>query len=267
MSRQRKSREVSRTRLSESDNLKLNLKRRLNRAQEETASPTLKLTAFLRDSDEVVSNLMEFHMTIRSKITDLTANQASMLLAICCYRALHNGVDFTLYLSMEFLYNLLWKNGQDPIEIRNEKVRRTLFVTDIIFSYIRGNWFTFKDVEELPADVKEQIESLKWLPSFRTMQSWKQNWQLEKYLEIRIVPVESLINRNKFSPAQRYSGYTKGYGNDGSPAHPGKTKPSAELDGTDSEEYLPRFSLQEFDEFQTAIRLIEYAKAQRRQQK
>lgn len=236
-------------------------------SQEQTVAPTLKLLAYLRPTDEITTNSLEFHMTIQSRVTTLTDKQASMLLAVACYRAIHLGVDFTLYLTMEWLYNRLWKNGTDPLETRNQKVRHTLLVADVIFAYIRGQWFNFIDYEQLPLPVVEDVEALGWLPSERTFQSWRKHWQLETYFEIKIVPVEALLERSKYSQAERYSGYTRGYGNDGSPAHPGRTRHSPELDGEDSDRSPPQLSLQEFEEYQTVIRHIEYAKARRRQQK
>lgn len=239
----------------------------LNGSQAVTAAPTLKVLGYVHEAGELSSMSMEYHMTIRTKITDLSTKQASMLLAICSSRALTDGVDFTLYLAMEYLYNFLWRSGTDPLETTSEKVRKTLLVSDIIFSYIRGTWFNLKERERLPEQIIEEVSALGWLPNERTLQSWKVHWDLEKYLEVKIVPVEALINRNKYSTVERYSGYTKGYGNDGSPANPGRTKPTMELDGDDSERPPPQFNLQELDEYQSAIRLIEYAKARRRQSK
>lgn len=205
-------------------------------------------------------------MTIETRVSELSPKAISMLLAVANYRAVHIGVDFTLYLAMEYLYNRLWKFG-DPLEISSERIRKTVIVSDIIFSYIRGSWLNMSEYEYLPKQIREEILSLKWLPEERTMNSWKQHWDLERYLKVKIVPVEALINRQKFSSAERYSGYTRGYGNDGSPASPGKTRPTPELDGDDSEKPLPSFKLQEFEEYQTAIRLIEYAKGSRKQRK
>lgn len=239
----------------------------LNGSQEPTASPTLRLLTYVSQSNAVNDISMEFHMTIQTKVISLTDKQASMLLAVSCYRAVNVGVDFTLYLAMEFLYNRMWRNGRDPLETANEKIRKTLLLSDIILSYIRGAWLTFTDYEKLPQEVIDEILTLGWLPSDRTFNSWKRHWLLERYLKVKIVPVEALLDRSKYSTAERYTGYTKGYGQTGSPAQPGKTKHSSELDGDDSERPPPSFSLQEFNEYQTAIRLIEFAKARRRQQK
>lgn len=227
--------------------------------------PSLEVKLGINQSDDIRSYTMEFHMTIRSRISELSTKQASMLLAVATYRAVTEGVDFTLYLAMEYLYSFLWKSGHDPLETRNDKVRKTLVLSDIVFSYIRGQWLTFNEVEKLPEQIVDEVKSLGWLPNERTFQSWSQHWQLERYLRVHIVPVDALRDRSKYQTAERYSGYTKGYGNDGSPASPGKTRPTRELDGDDTEGPPSELPLQEFQMYQTAIRLIEYAKAQRRQ--
>ena len=108
----------------------------LNRSQEVTTLPTLRLLAYVSDNDEIVTSTMEFHMTIRQKVTDLSPKAASMLLSIANWRAIHQGVDFTLYLAMEFLYTALAKSGHDVLETRSDKIRKTLLVTDIVLNYI-----------------------------------------------------------------------------------------------------------------------------------
>lgn len=232
-----------------------------------TASPTLKVTSYVKPDDELSYIFTEFHMTIETRVSELTDKQASMLLSVASYKAVHEGIDVSLYMSMEFLYNFLWKNGRDPLETQNDKIRKTLLVSDIVLSYIRGSWLNLIEREKLPETVVDEIETLQWLPTERTLNSWHQHWQLERYLKIKIVPVESLINRNKYSTYERYSGYTKGYGNDGSPARVKRTKPTPELDGDSTDRTPPQLSLQEFEQYQTALRLIETARAHRIQSK
>lgn len=238
----------------------------LNRSQATTVSSTLKLLSYVREHDDIVSTTMEFHMTIRTKVTNLTPRQASMLLAMACYKAYKQGVDFTLYMALEFLYNRLKKSGQDPLEVKDKRIRETLLVTELILYYIRGNWLNFVDRERLPDDVREAVHNSGWIPSDRTATSWKQHWNLEKYLEVKIVPMEYLIERDKLSSAERYSGYTRGYGNDGSPPAPGKTRPSPELDGV--EPAVPEglhITLAELATYNDILSLIETKRAQRRQ--
>lgn len=220
--------------------------------------PTLEVLAYVsaRQADSLSLLCTEFHMTIRPKISELTPKQASMLAAIAVARAVHLGVDFTLYMSLEFLYNFLVKSGEDPLYIQNEKARKTMLLTELVLSSIRGTWYTLTEVEELPANVSAEIVSTGWLPSARTLDSWKQHWDLERYLQVRIVPVEQLINRNKLSTAERYTSYTRGYGQDGNATEPGKTKPSPELDGEDVPERQPEITLLEFETYTTILNQI-----------
>jgi hypothetical protein len=187
-----------------------------------------------------------------------------MLLSISVARAVYNGVDYTLYMSMEFLFNFLKKSGVDVLYIKNEKVRQTLLLAELVLIEIRGKWLNFIDVERLPEDITKEILATEWLPSDRTLNSWKQHWDLERYLSVRIVPVEHYINRVE-STAERYSGYTRGYGNDGNPPEPGKTRPTAELDGEDFVELPPRITLQELDKYNAILSTIEFGKAKKKQ--
>jgi len=229
--------------------------------------PTLKLTGYVSENEAISTTSMEFHMTIQPKISNLTQKQLSMLLSVGCVRSLVRGVDFTLYLVLEYLYFRLKKSGLDPLYEKDIKVRHTLLVAELILSHIEGTWFDFTEVEEIPNHVIMKVVESNWLPSNRTIDSWKQHWDLEKYLQVRIVPVETAMGRDKSSLAERYSGYTKGYGNDGSPMQPGKTKPTRELDGEDSEEQIPVIPLFELETYNTILFEIESAKARKRQNK
>lgn len=234
----------------------------LNRSQDVTARPTLKLLAYVSEEATVVNSNMEFHMTIRPRV-ELTPRAASMLLAIANARALLNGVDFTLYLAMEYLSSYLTKSGYDTMTVKNERVRQTLLVAELILTQIKGTWFNFREREEIPLEIFELIASTGWVPSDRVLQSWKQHWDLERYLSVRIVPVEHFLNRTP-TTAERYSSYTRGYGQDGNAPTPGKTRPSAELDGEELDESPPHITLQEFESYQTVLLAIERAKAEKR---
>lgn len=237
----------------------------LNRIAGGNLQPTLKMLAYVDQNKDLLSTtIMEFHMTIRPKVSELTPRQASMLLAIAVYRATNVGVDFTLYLAIEWLHNFLRKSGWDTLWISNERQRQTVLLSELVLAAIRGTWLTFKEYEPLEDEVREKILSSEWLPSERTMQSWKQNWAIERFLEVRIVPVETLIKRDKLSSAERYSAYTRGYGQDGNPPASGKTRPSPELDGEDYERPTPEFNLQEFETYVDIINSIEKAKAMKR---
>jgi hypothetical protein len=237
------------------------------RSQESTARPTLLMVGYVEPEQSVNSTSLEFHMTIRTRVSDLKPRQASMLLAVANVKAVTQGVDFTLYMAMEFLYDFLKKSGQDPLHIRDEKIRQTVLLSELILSSVRGEWFNFLEYEELPETVRGKIITSGWLPNERTVKSWSQHWDLEKYLKVQIVPVDTFRRRNRQSAAERYSSYTRGYGQDGDLPAPGKTRPSPELDGEDSERPPPSFTLQEYEQYIDIISSIESAKARRKQDK
>jgi hypothetical protein len=60
----------------------------------DTHAPTLMLVGYVQANESIVSTSMEFHMTIRTKISDLKPRQASLLLAVAVTRAITTGVDF-----------------------------------------------------------------------------------------------------------------------------------------------------------------------------
>lgn len=231
------------------------------RSQDRSVRPTLRLLAYVSEKDNV-GILSEFHMTIRLKVTVLTPKQASMLLTIANAKAIFHGIDLTLYLAMEYLQGFLRKTGTDVLFVKNEKNRQTLLISELVLAATRGLWFTLGDHEQLPDEVVSQIESTGWLPSDRTLQSWRQHWDLEKFLQVRIVPVENLLERQP-SLAERYSGYTRGYGQDGNLPAPHKTKDEP-VDGNQDPD-PPSLNLLEFENFVSILNSIEIHKARKKQ--
>jgi len=243
-------------------------RRRLNRSQGKSTVPTLRMLSYVSETDDISTINMEFSMTIRAKISNLTVKQRSILLAVLIVDALVQGVDFSMYLLLEYLYFSMLKSGYDPIHIKNDKVRRTMLLAELVIADIRGNWLTFAEREDLSETVIQKITATDWLPTQRTFDSWYAFYDYRKFFEIRIVPIESAINRDKLSSAERYSGYTKGYGNDGSPASPGKTKPNPELDGEDSVPVdFPIIPMQDLEHYVDILNEIEGAKVRKRQKR
>jgi hypothetical protein len=185
-----------------------------------------------------------------------------MLLQICNARAVYQGVDFTLYLAMEYLQGFLRKTGTDVLFVKNEKMRQTLLLSELVLASIHGTWLTLGTRELLSSEVENQIIQSGWLPSERSLQSWKQHWDLEKYLRVKIVPVEYLLERQS-STAERYSGYTRGYGQDGVLPAPHKTKDDP-VDGIDAPD-PPSLNLLEFETFVNILNSIETNKARKKQ--
>lgn len=234
------------------------------------APTTLSFSGYVDLQQRLTSQSMEFFMTIRLEISSLTEKQRTILLAVAILEALSQGVDLSLYMTLEFLYFSL-KRIQDPIFIKEETKRRNVLLAELILSQIRGDWINLNDRSEIPEEIRNMIYNTGWLPNSRTIASWKVNYSLRKYFSVRIVPIEQHINRDKLSSAERYSGYTKGYGNDGTPTNPGKTKTSPELDGEtpdlDAEFASPQIPLSELEVYQKIYSSIEIRKAQIRQKK
>jgi len=226
---------------------------------------TLRFLGYLEAQGEEITNLTEFHMTIRTNKTEqLTPREISMYLAIAVTKATLVGVDLSMYMIIEFLYNRLRRSGTDPLYITNEKQRQTVLLAELILSCVRGEWLNLSEREQLPEDVVKLIEDNDWLPSPRTLNSWKSHWSLEAMFAVKIVPVEYLIKRNPKSIAERYSGYTRGYGQEGNLPAPGKTKPSPELDGVDTDREPPSFTLLELEKYNDILISIERYKATKR---
>lgn len=237
----------------------------LRTKQELSSLPTLSVLGWTH-SESISDIQMEFQMTIRTKITKLTPKQASMLLMMLVLESLYKGVDITTYLGLEFLRNVLVKNGHDFMETREEEIRKTVMLSELILTWIHGSWLNLSDREKVPDQVFENIQLTGWLPSDRTINSWKQYWNPQRFLEVRIVPLEQIIERTD-SDSERYSGYTKGYGNDGSPASPQVEKYSYELDGTPSDREPPAIPLQDLQIYNEVLLSIEKAKAEKQRKK
>jgi len=226
--------------------------------QELTVLPSLRILGNVRSN--MISDIsMEFAMTIQPKVTKLTTRQASMLLSVLVVRSL-NGVDISMYLAMEFLRNVLVKSGHDFMEQQDERVRMTLLLSELVLTTVRGKWITLTDYEKLPDEVTEKLVRSNWLPNTRTLQSWIQYWEPEKFLQVRIVPVEHLYERAESETTERYSGYTKGYGNDGNPGRL-RTPYSSELDGVQEDPDPPGFNLERLREYQELLLAIERQRA------
>jgi hypothetical protein len=163
---------------------------------------------------------------------------------------------------MEYLQGFLRKTGTDVMYVKNEKHRQTLLLSELVLAAIHGTWIQLNSVERLSDETVSQIIATGWLPNARQVQSWKQHWDLEKYLRVKIVPVEFLLERQS-STAERYSAYTRGYGQDGNLPAPHKTKDDP-VDGTTNPD-PPSLNLLEFENFVNILNSIESHKARKKQ--
>jgi hypothetical protein len=224
--------------------------------------PTLKLAAWVGQR-KLETIKTEFYMTIQPKVTNLSSREASMLLMICNVQALQDGIDTTLYLSMEYLYSYLTRSGStSPSEIKEERVRQTCLLSHLILASVRGEWSNMGDrIQILDQQVREAVIDSNWLPDRRTYGSWAQHWSPDKWLQVRIVPVEYLLDRSKFS--EPYSSYCKGYG-EGTSRGAQSTPYDYEIDGEGHTEPIPpEFNLLEVEAYVKIFTALEAQKAKR----
>lgn len=200
-------------------------------------------------------------MTIQTTIERLTRKQATILATTLAVENLINGVDTTGYMCMEWLLSFLTKN-QQPETLRNTYERRACMLLSVVLSWVYGNWFSLIEREKLPDHVSQSVPE-EWLPNPRTYQSWKQTYEVRKFFKVRIVPLNTLIE-NRTSNTERYSSYTKGYGNGGHRSPTLKTPYSAELDGDSVDRDPPEIPLLDFQRLNQLLLSIEKAKAEKR---
>lgn len=210
----------------------------------------------------------EFQMTIRTKkVKPLAPKEASMLLMICNVLALQDGIDMSLYLAMEWLYAFLTKSGSiSPEEVKSERIRQTCLLTHLIMTSFRGEWTDLTErIQIMSKEVRETIVDTGWLPDRRTFNSWLPHWKPEEFLEVRIVPLNTILERDNF--AEPYSSYCKGYGEGGHRTRQ-STRYDSELDGEEyAEPQPPEFNLLEVEQYQRIFIAIEAQKARRVQQR
>lgn len=168
----------------------------------------------------------ECQVTIRAKV-ELSRHQVCILAGMALFDVAYQGLKVSDWIILEWLYSYLLGSKLDPLERNDPKERELALLLKIIL--ISGTWMGLEEKKELPRDIQELIFSSRWVPSQRTYFSWKQIYVLDKFLEVRIVPLELLMERSKGT--KRYSSYCKGYGESSHMGRRQKTRPSAELDG------------------------------------
>lgn len=225
----------------------------LNLEQSRTAPPTLDFKG--EATSELSQFFMEYQMTVQIQ-RQISRKEASILLSVCNYEAVHFGVDFSLYFVMEWLFNFLLKSGsREPLEYQEEKGKQTLLICELILIGIRGLWLSLEGREELPMEIRKEILLSKWLPSKQTYGSWSNYHSPRLYFKMRAVRLD--IYNERESNSERYSSYCKGYGEGGSLARVQRTPFSFELDGDDTKEPSFSFSLIESSKYNQILTQIE----------
>lgn len=229
--------------------------------QQSTSTLTTPYIGVARVGDSVPICQQEYQMTIRAK-RHIDRHQASMLLMVLLCETIQIGFDFSGALTMDYLYLLLLGSKQDPAEIRDQKERQTAMLAKLLLSYQQGTWLSFTDRVLVPESVLVEIRKTEWLPSQRTLRSWKDWWRPRKFLELRFVRLESLIDDHEQNTIP-YDSYTKGYGNGGKLSRVKKTRYSPELDGESADRPPVEISLLEFEKYNAIQLAIESARTTR----
>jgi hypothetical protein len=209
---------------------------------------------------ELGSYLTEYHLTARFRYTEMGRREASLLLSILNYQSVHFGVNFEMYLSIDFLSSFLMGSKLNVTEIRNDWERVTVWSSLLILKDLEHEFITFSDRMVLRERTRKRILSSKLVMDKREYGSRFSKWRPEQFIELRAVPVDLFIERNRNS--QRYDSYTKGYGEGSGSARRKKTGFSAELDGAD--ERPLEFSLEFIQKYLDLVLIEEYLKATER---
>jgi hypothetical protein len=188
----------------------------------------------IKGAEDIISNIsISCQLTIRNKVT-FSRHQLCILTAVALKKISLLGIGLSDWYILEYLYSSLLGNKLEPIE-RNDSTERELsLICKIILSL--GPFLPLEGTVSIPEDILTVISYSKWIPSDRTFASWVQNYDLKKYLEIRIVSLDALLERSKTT--LRYSSYCKGYGESNHMGRRKKTRISFELDGEEETERI-----------------------------
>lgn len=209
-------------------------------------------------------------MTISSKIK-LGPKAAALLLTVLVVEGTEFGSDLANYLGLHYLLELCRVFVRRPnTNLDATKKAIALAEVYILMCSLDGT-LGLLERKKLKPEQAAAIRTLSWYPNERTYKSWSHYYEPERYLEVKIVPVEQYLeSENRLT--QRYSGYTKGYHEsgkgyrrDGMVYGVGKTPFDPEIDEDRTSEPVDLSSPIDTDpEYQNMISLISSAKEQRR---
>lgn len=238
---------------------------RLVSEQHMTPTPSTLAIGIVRGTDKSHFST-SFHWTVRLKVTEMNDKTASILLKVLVSEQLAQGIDFTGYLSVEYLVARLMRGHLDPMLIRDEKDRQSVLLGTLILASVRGTWMNMQErIKFSPAVVQEALAT-GWLPDARTLNSWRQYHRPRSFLEILTVPMEDYIESGDRA-GTRYSSYCKGYGNGGHVSRIQKTRYDSELDGESTDREPPELNLLEIDQYCQLLLSIEREKIARQSER
>jgi len=180
-------------------------------------------------SEELTSS--EYHLTARVTNSQLGPRELSLLTEVLEYQIVHFGINFGMMLALSELYFRLLGNKRCASEVNTGKIRTIVTIAEVLLKTLGTCEYTLDQnkLTPVPSHIKEILSP--YLMDKRTYGSRHKSWRPEKFISVRAVPVSTLYERDPHQTSQRYSGYTKGYGESHGNAHRHKTKPSTELDG------------------------------------
>jgi len=198
--------------------------------QSESHQMTLHRPFGEKETGSLHTTSIEYHLTIQLTHTTLTRRELSLLLEVLNFQAVNFGVNFTMAMALYDLYFRLLGSKSNSTEIKESRIRLTVTVTEVILKLLKNKDLSLEadTFLEIPSKFKELLS--KGLMSKRTYGSRYRTWRPEKYLKVRIVPVDIQFLKRSDNTS-RYSSYCKGYGESHPSAHSQKLKPSAEYDG------------------------------------
>lgn len=204
-----------------------------------TPARNLSETEFLKMTSEVQMS-SEYHLTARIENSQLSQREISLLAEVLEFQIVNFGANFAMMLALNELYFRLLGNKRNSFELNDGKVRTVCTVAEILIKAFRDLDFSLDMNMRIPVSNPYRELISPYLMTRRTYASRHKTWRPERFIRVRAVPVSALFDRDPSSTSQRYSGYTKGYGESHGNAHRKKTKPNSELDGekdlADSEE-------------------------------
>jgi hypothetical protein len=224
------------------------------------SQPTLKVEG--ADQSQM-SYSSDFNLTIRVKVKEFTRKQATVLVGQALRLVALEGVSLMDWMTLECLYTYLLGNKLHYFERKDQKEFELLLLLKVVLLSV--GFLDLEEKKQLPKEIQEIILSSHWVPNQRTFDSRNRLFSLNKFLSVRLVPVDSLIERSKDSV--RYSSYCKGYGESGPTGRRKKSRPSAELDGEPvdlEKDNLIKLSFERFSQIQDLIHLeIKYSLSKR----
>lgn len=194
--------------------------------------------------DNVIEDLTaftkEYQLTVRAKV-HLSRKARRLLLDVLLYQAIHSGISFLMYLTVDYLLESLMFGKEDWMEVKDSNERRVCGLAYEVLGQLRDSNLDYDNSVMINEKTRQEIIRRGLVMNKRTYGSRFSHYRPERYLELRAVELETIYERSKI-PTKRYSGYSKGHGESHPSAHTQRTKPSAELDGEDTDR-IPEISL------------------------